>query len=157
MQICFRESQGCFYLLLIEKGRFWPKNNEIYLINKTKPFGIRNNFVVKPWSKMYLANFFSNSLAFKLHVFTNVDIDIVSIYKKHHVDRWVKAIPVWQGCYKNVFTFRPYSIWERKVFKSNGFCYKICQAPNLNSILRVLPIEFNSHKFINLTSCDMCL
>ena len=28
--------------------------------------------------------------------------------------------------------FRPYFIWERKIFKSNGFFfYKICQAPNL--------------------------
>ena len=27
------------------------------------------------------------------------------------------------------------------------FFHKICQAPNLSLTLRVLPIEFNSHKF----------
>ena len=30
-----------------------------------------------------------------------------------------------------VVIFRPYFIWERKIFKSNGFFYKTCQAPNL--------------------------
>ena len=45
------------------------------------------------------------------------------------------------------FISRPYFIWERKIFKSNAFCYKICQAPNLILTSRVLPIEFSSRKF----------
>ena len=50
-----------------------------------------------------------------------------------------------------VIFFRPYFIWEMKIFKSNGFFFtKICQeliSPKLNSTLSVLPIAFNSHKF----------
>ena len=46
--------------------------------------------------------------------------------------------------------FRPYFIWERKIFKSNGFFFFFLQ--NLPRFylylnLRVLPIEFNPHKF----------
>ena len=31
---------------------------------------------------------------------------------------------------KIFFIFRPYSIWDTKIFKSKGFFFKICQAPN---------------------------
>ena len=44
------------------------------------------------------------------------------------------------------FIFRPYFIWERKIFKSKGFLHKIWQASNLYLTLRVLPIKFNSYK-----------
>ena len=48
----------------------------------------------------------------------------------------------------NHYDFPPiFYIWERKVFKSNGFFNKSCQAPNLYLTLRVSPIETNSHKF----------
>ena len=39
-----------------------------------------------------------------------------------------------------------FHIWERKIFKSNGFFYKICQE-FICLTLRVLPIEFNSNEF----------
>ena len=44
--------------------------------------------------------------------------------------------------------FRPYFIWERKIFKSNGFFF-LQNLPRfyLYLNLRVLPIEFNPHKF----------
>ena len=46
------------------------------------------------------------------------------------------------------FIFSPYFIWERKIIKSNVFFSYFGQAPNyLYSTLRVLPIEFNAHKF----------
>ena len=34
-------------------------------------------------------------------------------------------------CRSIVVIFRPYFIWKRKIFKSNCFFHKICQAPNL--------------------------
>ena len=45
--------------------------------------------------------------------------------------------------------FRPYFIWERKIFKSNGFFFFLQNLPRfyLYLNLRVLPIEFNPHKF----------
>ena len=48
--------------------------------------------------------------------------------------------------------FRPYFIWERKIFKSNGFFFFFFFIQNLPRFylylnLRVLPIEFNPHKF----------
>ena len=47
-----------------------------------------------------------------------------------------------------VIIFRPYFIWERKIFKSNGFFF-LQNLPRfyLYLNLRVLPIEFNPHKF----------
>ena len=52
----------------------------------------------------------------------------------------------------NVIIFRPYFIWERKIFKSNGFFFFFFFLQNLPRFylylnLRVLPIEFNPHKF----------
>ena len=78
--------------------------------------------------------------------------------KAAHKDEWdlpsscsPRSSPVLHSDYKRsvplLIIFRPYFIWERKIFESNRFFYKICQAPNLFLILRVLPIEFNSHKF----------
>ena len=52
-----------------------------------------------------------------------------------------------------LFIFRPYFIWERKIFKSNGFFFFffffLQNLPRfyLYLNLRVLPIEFNPHKF----------
>ena len=45
------------------------------------------------------------------------------------------------------FIFRPYFIWERKIFKSNGFFLQNLPRFYLYLNLRVLPIEFNPHKF----------
>ena len=39
------------------------------------------------------------------------------------------------------------SYGKGKYFNQTGFFYKICQASNLYLTLRVLTIEFNSHKF----------
>ena len=39
-----------------------------------------------------------------------------------------------------------FHIWERKIFKSNGFFLQNLPRIYLCSTLRVLPIEFNSHK-----------
>ena len=39
------------------------------------------------------------------------------------------------------------SYGKGKYLNQTGFFYKICQAPNLYLTLKVLPIEFNSHKF----------
>ena len=39
------------------------------------------------------------------------------------------------------------SYGKGKYLNQTVFFYKICQAPNLYLTLRVLPIEFNSHKF----------
>ena len=49
---------------------------------------------------------------------------------------------------KGFIIFRPYFIWERKIFKSNGFFF-LQNLPRfyLYLNLRVLPIEFNPHKF----------
>ena len=50
--------------------------------------------------------------------------------------------------FDSIFIFRPYFIWERKIFKSNGFFF-LQNLPRfyLYLNLRVLPIEFNPHKF----------
>ena len=49
---------------------------------------------------------------------------------------------------EKIIIFRPYFIWERKIFKSNGFFF-LQNLPRfyLYLNLRVLPIEFNPHKF----------
>ena len=51
----------------------------------------------------------------------------------------------------SLIIFRPYFIWERKIFKSNGFFFFffLQNLPRfyLYLNLRVLPIEFNPHKF----------
>ena len=51
--------------------------------------------------------------------------------------------------YRKFIIFRPYFIWERKIFKSNGFFFFLQNLPRfyLYLNLRVLPIEFNPHKF----------
>ena len=46
-----------------------------------------------------------------------------------------------------IVIFRPYFIWERKRLNQTGFLNKNGQARNLYLTLRVLPLEFNSHKF----------
>ena len=55
-------------------------------------------------------------------------------------------------CDHVLIIFRPYFIWERKIFKSNGFFFFFFFLQNLPRFylylnLRVLPIEFNPHKF----------
>ena len=50
--------------------------------------------------------------------------------------------------FRPIFYFPPiFHIWERKIFKSNGFFLQNLPRIYLCLTLRVLPIEFNSHKF----------
>ena len=54
-----------------------------------------------------------------------------------------------------IIIFRPYSVWERKIFKSNGFFFtKLAKHQNYIQIERCHPQNSTS---ITLASCDMHL
>ena len=53
----------------------------------------------------------------------------------------------WPRRLQSFFIFRPYSIWERKIFKSNAFFRQNLSSTEIVFNFKVLPIEFNSHKY----------
>ena len=59
----------------------------------------------------------------------------------YDVTEYISYHPGKNNCY-----FPPIFHMGKKIFNSNVFFYKICQAPNLYLTSRVLPIEFNSQK-----------
>ena len=94
---------------------------------------------VKPYSENFVAKK-SRSNVFSF-LFKSLPVNTLLLPANAHLKTLLKTLP---NC--RFIIFCPYFIWERKIFKSNGFFYKICHAPSLYSTLRVLPKEFNSHK-----------
>ena len=64
--------------------------------------------------------------------------------------RTQNSIKYQYGCATAFFIFRPYFIWERKIFKSNGFFLQNLPRIIVYVIWRSTFTEFNWHKFSSM-------